>query len=314
MHDHAAFIAAIVASPDDDLPRLVYADFLDESGAAGATARAEFIRTQCELDRCSPDDERRAALTQRATSLLRQNREAWTADVRYATIGTDWQFRRGFLHAVKVPAQRFSLVADDLFRLAPTVRAVQLEHGSGQVQSVLRSPQLGKVADLNLSVMCTCGRCPILNELRALFASPLVANLTHLTLAGDRIDTETTAALVSSPHLSKLHTLDLSGNALGLGGVRVLAVARGFGELRELNLSENGVSAAGGQVLARAPWLKGLRVLNLSRNHLTDTSGRALLKAEWGDDLRHLGLQGNELSAELKRHLKTKFGSRVRLK
>ncbi len=313
MHDHAAFIAAIVASPDDDLPRLVYADFLDESGEAGATARAEFIRTQCELERCSPDDDRRAALTQRAAGLLRQNREAWTGEVRHAMIGTDWQFRRGFLHGVKVPAQRFAQVADDLFRLAPTVRAVQLEHGSGQVQSVLRSPQFGKVADLNLSVMCTCGRCPILNELRTLFASPLVGNLTRLTLAGDRIDPETTAALVSSPHLSKLHTLDLSGNAVGLGGVRVLAVARGFGELRELNLSENGISAAGGQVLARAPWLKGLRVLNLSRNNMTDTSGRALLKAEWGDELRRLELQTNDLGREVKRLLRVKYGPRVRV-
>ncbi len=313
MHDHAAFIAAIVASPDDDLPRLVYADFLDECGEPGAAARAEFIRTQCELERCSPDDDRRAALTQRVTTLLKQNREVWTADVRTAQVGTDWQFRRGFLHAVRVPAQRFAQVAEELFRVAPTVRAVQLEHGSGQVQSILRATQLGKVSDLNLSVMCTCGRCPILSELRTLFASPLVGNLVHLALAGDRMDPETTAALVSSPHLSHLRTLDLSGNALGLGGVRVLAAARGFGELRELNLSENGISAAGGQVLARAAWLTGLRVLNLSRNHLTDTSGRSLLKAEWGDDLRRLELQTNELSREMKRLLRARYGTRVRV-
>lgn len=38
------FLRAIVQSPDDDLPRLVYADFLEESGDA---ARAAFIRVQC---------------------------------------------------------------------------------------------------------------------------------------------------------------------------------------------------------------------------------------------------------------------------
>lgn len=313
MHDHSAFLAAIVASPDDDLPRLVYADWLEESGEPGAVARAEFIRTQCELERCSPDDDRRALLTQRAAALLKQHREAWTADVQSAQLGTNWQFRRGFLHGLRVPAQRFAQVAEELFRLAPTVRAVQLEHGSGQVQGILRVAQLGRVADLNLSVMCTCGRCPILNELRTLFASPLIGNLAHLALAGDRIDPETAAALVSSPHLNKLRTLDLSGNALGLGGVRVLAAARGFGELRELNLSENSISAAGGQVLARATWLKGLRVLNLSRNHLTDTSGRSLLKAEWGEELQRLELQTNELSREMKRLLRAKYGARVRV-
>src|SRR5687768_9817811 len=30
MNDHTAFIRAILAAPDDDLPRLIYADFLDE--------------------------------------------------------------------------------------------------------------------------------------------------------------------------------------------------------------------------------------------------------------------------------------------
>jgi uncharacterized protein (TIGR02996 family) len=46
--DHAAFLAAIVAAPDDDLPRLVLADWLDEHGQP---ARAEFIRVQCEIAR-----------------------------------------------------------------------------------------------------------------------------------------------------------------------------------------------------------------------------------------------------------------------
>jgi uncharacterized protein (TIGR02996 family) len=45
MHtDRAAFLAAILDRPDDDLPRLVYADWLDEHGEP---ERAEFIRTQC---------------------------------------------------------------------------------------------------------------------------------------------------------------------------------------------------------------------------------------------------------------------------
>ena len=41
-----AFLAAIIAAPADDLPRLIYADYLDERGRS---ERAEFIRVQCEL-------------------------------------------------------------------------------------------------------------------------------------------------------------------------------------------------------------------------------------------------------------------------
>jgi uncharacterized protein (TIGR02996 family) len=45
--DHAAFLAAVVAAPHDDLPRLVYADWLDER----RDPRGEFIRVQIELTR-----------------------------------------------------------------------------------------------------------------------------------------------------------------------------------------------------------------------------------------------------------------------
>ena len=48
MSDHAAFLNAVLERPDDDLPRLVYADYLDETGEPN---RAEFIRVQIELAR-----------------------------------------------------------------------------------------------------------------------------------------------------------------------------------------------------------------------------------------------------------------------
>jgi uncharacterized protein (TIGR02996 family) len=47
---HVPFLRAIVAAPDDDLPRLIFADWLDEYGEG---ERAEFIRVQCELARTS---------------------------------------------------------------------------------------------------------------------------------------------------------------------------------------------------------------------------------------------------------------------
>jgi uncharacterized protein (TIGR02996 family) len=52
---HASFLAAICARPDDDLPRKLYADFLDDldpaTGFPRDPERAEFIRVQCELAR-----------------------------------------------------------------------------------------------------------------------------------------------------------------------------------------------------------------------------------------------------------------------
>jgi uncharacterized protein (TIGR02996 family) len=69
MQDESAFLEAIAAVPEDDAPRLVYADWLEEQGHAG---RAELLRLDCRLSRQpladprTPDDSirlRRLALT-----------------------------------------------------------------------------------------------------------------------------------------------------------------------------------------------------------------------------------------------------------
>lgn len=46
MSDRESFLRAIIAEPADDKPRLIFADWLDEHGES---ARAEFIRVQCQL-------------------------------------------------------------------------------------------------------------------------------------------------------------------------------------------------------------------------------------------------------------------------
>jgi uncharacterized protein (TIGR02996 family) len=46
MADGSALFAAILAAPDDDAPRLVYADWLDEQGRGDG---ADLIRVQCGL-------------------------------------------------------------------------------------------------------------------------------------------------------------------------------------------------------------------------------------------------------------------------
>jgi uncharacterized protein (TIGR02996 family) len=51
MSDRDALLAAIRARPDEDVPRLMFADYLEEHGEAG---RAAFIRAQIELARTPP--------------------------------------------------------------------------------------------------------------------------------------------------------------------------------------------------------------------------------------------------------------------
>ena len=50
MFDEMTFYAAIAANPEDDMPRLLFADWLDERGNEESSTRAEFIRLQCALE------------------------------------------------------------------------------------------------------------------------------------------------------------------------------------------------------------------------------------------------------------------------
>ncbi len=64
--DEGAFLRAIAANPHDDLPRLVYADWLDETGRPG---RAEYVRLDCRRRAEDLSDRERAAVDARLCRL-----------------------------------------------------------------------------------------------------------------------------------------------------------------------------------------------------------------------------------------------------
>jgi uncharacterized protein (TIGR02996 family) len=77
MLDDLTFLQVIGASPDDDGPRLLYADYLEEKGDPAGAARAEFIRVQCALNAAGPEDVSAAGLRRRERALLTEHWRAW---------------------------------------------------------------------------------------------------------------------------------------------------------------------------------------------------------------------------------------------
>jgi uncharacterized protein (TIGR02996 family) len=133
----AAFLADIVAHPEEDAPRLIYADWLDEHGQPD---RAEFIRLQCRLARPDVADVRYAAVRARAGDLFRG---AWDAEV----VSQHWPgsfawpasvYRRGFVAEVTLPCSAWLRHGPALVRAAP-LQVVRLsdrepgENGSATV-------------------------------------------------------------------------------------------------------------------------------------------------------------------------------------
>ena len=132
MSDGKALMKAIIESPDDDAPRLVYADWLDEEGDSG---QAAYIRAQCALHGPgTPDDQRREAAA-RVRAL-----PAWRPPkLRGIKWGDD---DRGYPR--RVDARRWADLRaawDTIFSVAPVVWIVVPKLTSADLDELLRLPE-----------------------------------------------------------------------------------------------------------------------------------------------------------------------------
>jgi uncharacterized protein (TIGR02996 family) len=259
-----AFLEAILENPDDDTPRLIFADWLDERGDSASTIRAEFIRIQCVLAREHLSVRRRTALEQRQQGYLEENGREWTRPVRRLLHA--WTFRRGFIDEVSVLADKFLSYAGRLFRQAPIrhvclTRRIAPRSGQG-----LNMPELADSEHLRhlLSLNLRDNRLES-GDVRAFVVSEHLTCLTSLNLSYNRIGDRGIRALAEAPLLAQLTHLDLSNNHFGAPALRVLAESleelnsgpEGL-RLRSLALGGNNLRAAGRRILLDSPLLKRL--------------------------------------------------------
>jgi uncharacterized protein (TIGR02996 family) len=273
-----AFLADIVANPDDDAPRLVYADWLDDHGQPD---RAAFVRVQIELARLRPDT-RREDLEARERELLERHEGEWVGRIRDWVAG--WSFRRGML-SIKIKALPLLAISakageDDWFRRGMVLAMHVLD----------AAPHIDRLAQ-----------------------SPHLARLSSLSLAGNGIGDVHVKALAASPHLARLTALDLSHNFIGGGGVLALSTSSQLADLTTLDLSYNDVDDADVLTLAGSLGLPNLRVLDVSNNPIIFPEDVAeLLTSPCLPRLASLKLQGAIYSDEARLTLKARFGDRVR--
>lgn len=141
--ERAALTRAILVNPADDLPRLVFADWLDEHGEH---ERAEYIRKQIRLTRLPGAwefDTERDSLTQRIDQITDNGSPAlwlaldldlepfdwhWSGDSinpRIHTAERIYGLDRGFVSHIELPAASFMEHAGVIFRAQP-VTSVRL--------------------------------------------------------------------------------------------------------------------------------------------------------------------------------------------
>ncbi|MBA2542846.1 MAG: TIGR02996 domain-containing protein [Deltaproteobacteria bacterium] len=119
-------IDAIVASPDDDAPRRVYADALLEAGEP----QGELIHIQCDLARGGYTRDEGVARRRRERELLQAHGARWTAGLR--GLATFPVFRRGFVDEVVADPERWPENGENIFAAAPALRGVMLDGLTGK--------------------------------------------------------------------------------------------------------------------------------------------------------------------------------------
>jgi uncharacterized protein (TIGR02996 family) len=317
---HDALYRTVCDFPDDDTPRLAFADYVEE---CGDPLRAAFIRTQVELARVPEYDPLWVKCRQFDPNALDATAMAHTLPKLPPGFGwRSFRFRRGFPWlAVAFGTDGFASRGGDLFAAAP-VQALTFSDEPRKrtdVEALADSPHLARLRRLEFSVTRVWPE-----SVGRLGHSPHAGRLTELAFEYNAIDADGLRVLVGSPLFSRLDTLELKRNVIPPALLTdALTVAGDDGNLRrlaipyshvtehdtdnlchlpvvrgveELDLSDNPqMGVRGVEHLAESGAVRGLRVLNLANTFKGPAGLRALLGAGGLSGVRTLDLSANRL-------------------
>jgi uncharacterized protein (TIGR02996 family) len=218
-----AFLAAIREHPQDDTPRLIFADWLAEhdNGKNGYAARAEFTCVQCQLAGETITRSRREALKRREQELLAAHREEWMQPLcAVLPVLRDWDWDVTFVRGFPSVTLR---------RVQDLQHAASLASIAPEVHLDLSGNRIGDEGAQELA------------------HSPYLQHVTRLSLHNNVIGDADARALAASRYLQRLTALDLSDNFIRDEGGRALLQSLRSGPLRnvtELFLHGNGIGDA----------------------------------------------------------------------
>lgn len=235
-----SLLAAVRASPDEDAPRLVLADWLQDQPDPGLRDRGEFIHLQVMHDQLPADDPRREVYHRQWDKILHRRFDLWIGPLM--DLVSTWTFQRGFFHLTSRGEKLFLPdVQEALVPHACWVERLGTFH--------LDSPSLHLLARCSLLpclTALTLAANPItLADFEDLLAAPALAGLVRLSLARCRLVPQCMEALARCPYLGKLRFLDLSGNRLGDAGAAYLARSETLSSLRTVVIGGNDISIEG---------------------------------------------------------------------
>jgi uncharacterized protein (TIGR02996 family) len=245
--EQEALLQAVVAEPEDDTPRLVYADWLQENGEE---RQAVFIRESIDLARSDAHtDAARETLARRLEITAEANGRVWLAAL--GVTRCELQFDRGF-------AEWVGYLTPDAFFAE-------------------RSVLFSRVPVRDLSVYGEPGEELDDRSINELAAAPELARLDTLRLSNcgeSLITVESWERLIRSPHLTGLRSLSVTWAGLTDEYARALAGCPNLSGLEELGLGGNLLTAEGALAVVRSPYLARVARLGLAHNSIVEDRSR----------------------------------------
>ncbi len=283
MSAHDQFLQAIVDDPENDLPRLVYADWLDEQG----DPRGEYIRVQCELAPLDQFDPGRKPLEDRQDTLFKKHKSKWTKVLKVAAIRS-YEFRRGFVEIVTLNAKNHLQNAEALLDRVPTIREMKINAMKTVLNELLESKWLERLEALNFT-SCQMGT----RRLKRLLRSKHLKNIRKLDLTSNGLGTAGFHAMMHADTLPNLKTLLLNNmNLPAVEGLEKVGQGRLWSQLTEVELSSNELNDIHLIELVEN-WPKcDWKRINLSYNPISESGLNAFLEGGHANSLETLELRG----------------------
>ena len=305
-----AFRDAILQSPEHDLPRLVYADWLDEQG----DPLGEFIRIQCELEKIPWYDPRGRPLRRREMQLLTEHRRTWLGSLLEYRVRSE--FHRGFPSCLSLTADEFVKNSADFIELAPIQSArLRITAFDSDWERLADCEDLKRLRSLSLHwrwlspcpsfpqqlenlIELDLAEAPIFEStLSALFEPIVFKKLRSLSLANVPTTPGVLAQLSASPVGRGLNEVSLPFLPPSKQTVRQILRLLSHGNLERLELP-NAAAFADGRIweFLASDSIASLKVLSLEGASLSEADVFGLISAPTLSRLEELHLKNLELS------------------
>jgi uncharacterized protein (TIGR02996 family) len=309
MNTNEALLQAIWNDPDEDTPRLVYADFLEETGDESDIARAKYIRLDIELAKYGPlmDDFDEEVMNREQPQWDELSDQCWKYRQKYSKIWNQKLFgkpspyylfetERGFIRQLRFQCEIPIPWIEEVLDQEPVFTLSLLDPLQEGMEALAASPLFSRIRKLKLEP----GGRPR-NALIHFLRSPYLIHLWSLEFGGYTyfVPFRVVELLANDPKFSGLRHLRFGKMPIGGKAIQILAKSNSLRHLVSIQIKHDSNDSSA-KWLANSPIMKTVRRFEFntdkdSRKRMKDKGFQYLVHSPYLGQLEEVNLSGNKI-------------------